>query len=90
MPLAVVAERSSGGNFGHRSTDMEKLPKTKEEIAQLIITELRSFDCMSVLGIVIVPITDHHVGQKIAAPGNNREDHGGTTPGAHALPTLAG
>ena len=38
---------------------MEKLPKTKEEIAQLIITELRSFDCMSVLGIVIVPIVDH-------------------------------
>lgn len=38
---------------------MEKVPKTKEEIAQLIITELRSFDCMSVLGVVIVPIVDH-------------------------------
>jgi hypothetical protein len=38
---------------------MEKLPKTKEEIAQLIIAELRRFDCMDVLGVVIVPIVDH-------------------------------
>jgi hypothetical protein len=46
------------GNVGHWSTGMEKLPKTKDEIAQLIIAELRSFDCMNVLGVVIVPIVD--------------------------------
>jgi hypothetical protein len=40
---------------------MEKLPKAKEEIAQLIIAELRSFDCSNVLGVVIVPIVDHAV-----------------------------
>jgi hypothetical protein len=50
---------SSGRSEIHRSTGMEKLPKAKEEIAQLIIAELRSFDCKNVLGVVIVPIVDH-------------------------------
>jgi hypothetical protein len=43
----------------HRLTDLDKLPKTKEEIAQLIIAELRCFDCTDVLAVVIVPIDDH-------------------------------
>ena len=50
---------STEGNVDHRSTGMEKLPKTNEEIAQLIIAELRSFDCKNVLDVVTVPIVDH-------------------------------
>jgi hypothetical protein len=38
---------------------MERLPKTKEEIAQLIIAKLRTFDCDDVLDVVIVPIVGH-------------------------------
>lgn len=38
---------------------LDKLPKTKEEIAQLIIAELRSFDCKDVLAVVVVPIDDY-------------------------------
>jgi hypothetical protein len=45
---------------GYGSTDVEKLPKTKEEIQRLIIAELQTFaDCENVLGIIVVPIVDH-------------------------------
>jgi hypothetical protein len=38
---------------------MEKLPKTKDEIQRLIVTELRTFDdCEHALGIVVSPIDD--------------------------------
>ncbi len=50
---------STEGTASHRSTDVEKLPKTKEEIERLIVAELRTFDCESVLGVVVVPIVDH-------------------------------
>ena len=36
---------------------MDKLPKTKDEIAQLIVSELRSFDCNGILAVDIVPIS---------------------------------
>lgn len=43
----------------HRLTGLDKLPKTKEEIAQLIIAELHSFDCDDVLAVVVVPIDEY-------------------------------
>jgi hypothetical protein len=39
---------------------MEKLPKTKTDIEQLIVAEMRGFvDCENALGVVVVPIVDH-------------------------------
>lgn len=38
---------------------MEKMPKTKDEIAQLIIAELRSFNCKNISAVVVVPVLDH-------------------------------
>jgi hypothetical protein len=40
--------------------DVEKIPKTKDEIQRLIIAELRTFaQCERAWGIVVVPIVDH-------------------------------
>lgn len=39
---------------------MEKSPKTKTEIEQLIVAEMHSFaDCENAFGVVVVPILDH-------------------------------
>ena len=39
---------------------MEKLPKTKEEIERIIISEMKTFaDCENALGVVVVPIVGH-------------------------------
>jgi hypothetical protein len=39
--------------------DMRKLPKTKEEIERLIVTEMHTFpDCEKALGVIVVPIAD--------------------------------
>jgi hypothetical protein len=44
----------------NQPTDVEKLPKTKEEIERLIIAELRTFaGCEMVVGIVVIPIADY-------------------------------
>ena len=38
---------------------MRKLPKTKEEIEQLIVAEMQTFtDCENALGVVVIPIVD--------------------------------
>lgn len=38
---------------------MEKLPKTKEEIEQLVLAEMKTFeDCAHALAVVVVPIVD--------------------------------
>jgi hypothetical protein len=40
--------------------DMDKTPKTKEEIERLIVADLQSFlDCERALRVVVVPIVDH-------------------------------
>jgi hypothetical protein len=39
--------------------DMEKLPKTKEQIERLIITEMQTFaHCEHALGVYVIPIVD--------------------------------
>ena len=37
---------------------MEKAAKTKDELAELIITELRSFECKNIFAVAIVPVVD--------------------------------
>jgi hypothetical protein len=42
------------------SRQMEKLPKTKEELEQLVIAEMRTFaDCEHASGVVVVPMVDY-------------------------------
>jgi len=51
---------STEGKVGHGSIDVEKLPRTKEEIERLIIAELQIFaDCENARGVIVVPIVDH-------------------------------
>jgi hypothetical protein len=39
---------------------MEKLPKTKEEIEHLLLAEMKTFeDCEHALAVFVVPIVDH-------------------------------
>ena len=49
---------STHGKTTHWSIDVEKLPKTKLEIEQLIIAELQRIDCAGVLEVVVIPIVD--------------------------------
>jgi hypothetical protein len=42
-----------------RFMEMEKAPKTKEEIERLLLAEMQSFeDCEHALGVIVVPIAD--------------------------------
>ena len=43
-----------------KSTEVEKVPKTKEEIERLIVAELRTFsDCEKALGVIVIAIADY-------------------------------
>jgi hypothetical protein len=43
----------------HGSVEMEKLPKTKEEIERLILAEMQTFaECEHALAVAVVPIVD--------------------------------
>jgi hypothetical protein len=42
------------------ATNVEKLPKTKEEIERLITAEMHTFaDCEDALNVIVVPIGGH-------------------------------
>ena len=46
-----------------RTPDMDRMPKTKEEIERLIVADLQSFlDCERALRVVVDPIADHTYG----------------------------
>ena len=54
-----IRTTSAKKKSARESTDMDKVPKTKDEIEQLVIADLRTFaDCERAIRVLVIPIVD--------------------------------